>query len=130
MGRYTNIFHIDEWPDRLRNTQARLDRPYSIVYKLFSRKTGRVRYVGRSDNPRIRVRDRMVSLEDFNWSEDIECQVVFAKFTSFTGRNRFRRAFEEECRQFHQWIDIIQNEVHPQRKHVSWNCPVEDYNCP
>ena len=72
MPRYTNIFHIDEWPDRLKKTRTRLNyRPFSVVYHLFSTKTGPVRYVGSSNNPISRASSHRTRIGYNYWHEEL-----------------------------------------------------------
>lgn len=101
-SKYGKQVKILDWKDRLREVETRAGTvKFSIVYRFYSTENGPVRYVGRSDNPISRSYSYISLIGDYGMLEHLGGRISWVDFKYFTGRSRFKEAYEEECRQWH-----------------------------
>lgn len=124
MPLYTSKIPIDDWRDKLYERSNRLGTEnFSIVYRFYSTYSGPVRYVGRSDSPLGRESQHYGDIGFYGIHEELGCRVAYVDFRIFRGKGRFRKAYEEECKQFHENSLDHLNINHPQSYSYSWECP-------
>lgn len=123
-SKYWKQVKINDWRDRLHEVETRAGtNPFSIVYRFYSTKSGRVRYVGRSDSPFNRQSSHISQIIK-GMHNYLGGQISWVDFKYFTGPSRFKEAYEEECKQWHKHEPDL-NTNHPQKiKHTSWKCPI------
>lgn len=128
-SRFWEPVHITEWVDRLNEAETRASTragttKFSIVYRFYSTIDGPVRYVGRSDNPFSRESGHYYNVGVYGIHEQIGGRVTWVDFMYITGPGRFKKSYEEECRQYHRHQPDL-NTVHPaKRARTSWECPI------
>jgi hypothetical protein len=112
-----------DWIEKLYKTYLKVEPDeFSIVYRFYSVKNSRIRYVGRSDNPLSRANVHNQQIGFYGMFKSFECQISWVDFKYFTGLSRFKEAYEEESKRFHL-DEPDMNTKHPARYKQSWKCP-------
>ena len=124
ISKYWKPVHIFDWYDRLSEAEKRAGTDkFSIVYRFYSTKNGKVRYAGRSDSPYNRLNGHIFQIVDCGMHDFLGSRVTMVDFRYYTGSSHFEKAYEEECKQWHIH-DPDLNDRHPHRKYNSWKCPI------
>ena len=115
---------VDDWYYRLYEAKARAGTDkFSIVYRFYSTINGPIRYVGRSDSPINRLNGHVYQMEEYGIHGYLDAQLSWVDFKYYTGQSRFKEAYEEECKQWHNH-DPDLNSNHPHKIYESWVCPI------
>lgn len=127
ISNYWKPVKIFDWYNRLCEVETRAGTDkFSIVYRFYSTEYGPVRYVGRSDSPFNRENRHFYQIRDYGIHERLGGRIFLVDFMYITGKGRFRKSYEEECKQYHIYGPDL-NINHPHSNHHSWKCQLS--NC-